>query len=180
MLVDHAPRRSLERGRQRTCGLGDVIVDERLQFGGLVVRDERADKKKQLRLAVVEVPHELHEQTDVSLLLTDSDGRRVFPGAGQPRAVGRTLDLDQAFCAATDGANLLSDGRTTSAGPADITQGANHSAIIVQTGGVFLPGTVSLDPSGPSLLDNSATRRPSPIADKFDRQLQNRFRRAGV
>src|SRR5439155_6189192 len=71
MLVDDAARRGLEGGRYGRRRLGNVVVHERLKFGWLIAHQKAVNEEKQLRLALPEVSHALHEQREIALLLPD-------------------------------------------------------------------------------------------------------------
>src|SRR5262249_13129190 len=73
-----------------------------------------------------QVAHELHEESEVALLLANDDGGRVFAGAGEPGAVGRAVDLDETFGSAAHGADLLTDCGATAARLASAAQRTNH------------------------------------------------------
>lgn len=130
MFVDHAARRRFEGRGQRCRRFGHVVVHERLQFRRFVSREERVDEEEELRLALVEVAHELHEEAQVALLLPHLDCRGVLACAREPRAVGGALYLDESLRAAAHRTDLLADGRTAASRPSDAAQRANHTGIM--------------------------------------------------
>jgi len=110
--------------------LSQIVVNQPLELGRLVPDEKRVDQEENLRLALAEVAHELHEEADVSLLLTHERGRRMLAGAREPRAVARALNLDEALCAAADRADLLAERGAAAARAPCAAEGTDHSRII--------------------------------------------------
>ena len=97
MLVDHATRRGLERGGQRSRRFGNVAVDEPREPLRLVPRNHRLQQEEELILPFGEMADRRQQTRHIALLLPPYDGRRVFAGRCQVPAVARTLDLDEAL-----------------------------------------------------------------------------------
>src|SRR5712691_8433214 len=72
MIVNQTPRGGFECGRQRPHPFGDVVVDQRVEVRRLVSDQEGVDEEEDLRLPLAEVPHDVHEQPKVALLLSSS------------------------------------------------------------------------------------------------------------
>jgi hypothetical protein len=68
------------------------------------------------------------EYFHVALLLPNGHGRRVLPRGCQVRAIGRTRNLHEPLRPAADGANLLTEGGTSSSGAPCLTQRTDHVA----------------------------------------------------
>ena len=119
--------------RQGRCRLRRIVVDDRLEFGLVVVvaDEERIDQEKELRLALVEVAHELQEEREVVLLPADHGRGRMFARGGEERAVGRALNLDEPFGAAARRTDLLAESRTCAPRFSLAAKRAHHSRIIV-------------------------------------------------
>ena len=131
MIVNQPPRGGFKRGRQGPHPFGDVVVDQRLKLRRLVSNQVGADEEEDLGLALAEVPHEVHEQPEVALLLPDDDSRRMFACACEPDTVGRALDLNETFRATADRADLFAERRTTTPGATRATERTQHKCIIV-------------------------------------------------
>ena len=72
------------------------------------------------------------QRRDVALLLAHGDRRRMLAGAGEPDAVGRTVDFDQPLGAAANRTDLLSERRDIRAGRAFVPhRGQTTVGIIV-------------------------------------------------
>lgn len=130
MLVDHAARCRFECSRQCRRRLSQIVINQPLELRRLVPDEKRVDQDEDLRLALAEVAHELHEEADVALLLTHERGRRMLAGAREPGAVARALNLDEALGAAADCADLLAERGAAAAGPPCAAKGTDHSRII--------------------------------------------------
>ncbi len=126
MIVNQTTRRGFERRCQRTKGLGDIVVDWRMELGRLITREERRDEKQELRLTFVEVAKDPAQDPDVTLPLPDQRRGRMFPGRRQPRAIGRAPDLDEPFRPAADCADLLVQCRTAPPGPTGAAKRTHH------------------------------------------------------
>src|SRR6266849_6001439 len=113
MIVNQTPRGGFECGRQRPHPFGDVVVDQRVEVRRFVSDQEGVDEEEDLRLPLAEVPHDVHEQPKVALLLPDDDSRRMFACACEPDTIGRALYLNETLRAAADRADLLAQGGTT-------------------------------------------------------------------
>jgi len=73
----------------------------------------------------------MDERFQVTLLLTNRDGRRVLAGSGEVGAIARTRNLDEALGTAADGANLVSERRAAASCTPTYTQGTDHARSIV-------------------------------------------------
>jgi hypothetical protein len=102
-----------------------------LQFRRFVPGENRRDHEEQLRLPLVEVAHELYEQTQIALLLPDRRRWRMLAGAREVRAVAWALNLGEALGPAADGADLLTERRTPAPCASYAAEGTNHVRIIV-------------------------------------------------
>lgn len=130
MFVDHAARCRLERGGERGRGFADVVVEDRVQIGRLVARQEAVHHEKNLRLPVVEVARELHEQGDVALLLPDQRRRWMLARGGEVRAIARTANLGQPLRSAADRANLMTERRAGAPRFPLAAEGTHHNALL--------------------------------------------------
>ena len=128
MIVNQPPRRGLERRCERSGRVGDIVVDWRVEVGGLITGEKRRNEEEQLGLPLTEVAHEPGDEPGIPLLLAHETGWRVLSGADEPRAITGTADLDQPFCAAAHRADLLTQGRTPSSGATRAAQRTQHVA----------------------------------------------------
>ena len=131
MFVDDTTCSGFECAGERRRGFGYVVVDDRLQFRRLVLLEERADDKKQLRLPLAQVAHALHEQLRRRVAAAERRRPRVIPRGGQVGAIARALNLHQALGAAADGTNLLIESRTSSPRAPFAAQRTDHKRSIV-------------------------------------------------
>lgn len=107
MFVNHATGGCFERGGQGSRCLNYIIVDERLKRS-FIAREEGEDQGKKARLPFAKILHSLRERRKVVLPPAHGGHWRMLTSAGEVRAVGRALDLDQALGAAADGADSFS------------------------------------------------------------------------
>ena len=131
MIVNDATSRCFERAGQRRDAFDHVVVDERLQRRRLVSLEEAADQKKQARLTLAEITHNVREQFDVALLLANGHRRRMLARGRKVRAIGGTWNLDQTLRAAAHGANLPPESGAAASGAPFVAQGTNHMRSIV-------------------------------------------------
>ena len=131
MLVDDPARRGFERRRQRRGRIRDVEIDQRLQLRRSISHEKAGQREEELRLTFVEVPRSVEERADVTLLLSNDNGRRMLARRHQVRAVGATLNFDETLRAAADRANLVTEGGTRPPRFAARAQGTDHIRSIV-------------------------------------------------
>jgi hypothetical protein len=101
VLVYDAPRRGLERCRQRRRCIRHVIVDETGESIRPVPRNDGLKKEEQLVLAFGEMANRRRQPRDVFSLLSPYDGRGVFSRRRKIRARARASNFDEPFRAAT-------------------------------------------------------------------------------
>jgi hypothetical protein len=131
MLVDHPTRRGFEGRRQRRSRIRDVEIDQRLQLRRSIPREPAGQREEELGLTLVEVPCSVEERADVTLLLSNDNGRRMLARSHQVRAVGGTLNFNEPLGPAADRANLVSEGWTRPPCFAATAQRTNHIRSIV-------------------------------------------------
>jgi hypothetical protein len=131
MFVDDAARRGFEGRRERRGRFANVVIYQWLQLQRFVPGEKSRHEKEQLRLSLVEVAHELCEQTHIALLLPDGRRRGMLAGARQVRAIAGALNLRKALGPAANGANLLTERRTSAPRAPCAAERTNHVRIIV-------------------------------------------------
>ena len=126
MLVDDPACGGFERRSKSRGGFRDVFIDERMKRRGLISDDERRRHKENLRLALVEIAHEVYGDVEIPSLLADRSGRRVLPRRGEVTAARGALDLSKTLRAAAHGAVSYPERRARAAGTPIATQSARH------------------------------------------------------
>ena len=102
VLVNHAARGGLERGRHRARRLRNVAVDEPREPLRTVTRDRRMEQKEELILPLGEVANRRQQARDVAFLLPSHDGRRMLArGRRGSRSRRDTGSRPAAWCRST-------------------------------------------------------------------------------
>jgi hypothetical protein len=124
VFVKDSTSGGLERGRHCIRCLNDVLIEELLKRIAAVPQDKRGYRQKPTRLALRQPLKQWKHLQAIVLLLTLRDRWRMAPRRHQINAVGGTRDLDEAFRAAANSADLLPERRTGTLGFPLITEGA--------------------------------------------------------
>ena len=132
MLVDNPSGRRFERRGGGPRRLLDILIDKAAESFRCVPRDRGMKEKEQLILPLRELANRREQNGDIMLLLPLDLRRRVFPRRRQVRTVLGTIDLDQTFGRAADGADGLAECRTRSAAIALTTRRALHRSSFAQ------------------------------------------------
>src|SRR5262249_27213362 len=147
----------------------------RVEFGRFVAHEEAGGQEKELRLPLVQVAHEVHEQPEIALLAADDGDGRMLARRGQINAGGRTLNLDEPLGAAADGANLPAERRTGAPRLALAAKRTSHGSDIVLRSGERPAAQTVIAPSpsvcplvrAAALVYNRAKIRPQFIGTRL-------------
>jgi len=89
-------------------------------------RDRGVIDEEQLVLPLTQMLDDWQQDSDVELLLTPDDRRRMFARAGEMRTSIWTVDLDESFRTAAHGTNRLAQSRARPSSFALTAQGTSH------------------------------------------------------
>jgi len=131
VLEENAAARRFERRGQRAGALRDVGVNEFLERLAFVPRDERGQHQKHTRLPFAESLENGNERRSVVFDLPLDDGWRMRSRRREVYTVARTVDFDEPFRAAADGADLSAFGRAEAFRFPLIAEGTHHLSKIV-------------------------------------------------
>lgn len=126
VFVDDPPARRFERGRQCCCSFGNILVSETLKILGDMTRNQASEKEEQSRLRFGQALQHREDHSQVLLLLSQHDCRRVRLGGGQVSACARAPDFHEPFRPAAYGANLVAQGRAVASGLSTVTEWTDH------------------------------------------------------
>jgi hypothetical protein len=126
VLVDHALGGGFERRRDSPGGLGDIGVGQAGESVRAMARDDRLEEEEQLVLPLGQCLNRGQQQGQVGLLPAPDHRRRVCAGRRQVNAGFRAVDLDQAFCSATDRADGTAEGGAVPACLPMLAEWADH------------------------------------------------------
>lgn len=130
-----------------------------MQCGRLVAGHERRDHEKDLRLPFVEIPEDADERFDIALVPPNRDGWRMLSRRSQVGTIARAVNFCKPLRAATDCANLVTQGRAMAPGTSLVTEGTWHDACIVQLQGEAMVQRESAVAYFKELVDAALTRQ---------------------
>ena len=127
VLIDHAARRGFERRRQSTGGSRDLVVVQPPEAVRGMPRDRRVKEEEQLLLAFRQFAHRWQQHGDIAFLLPAHNRRGMLAGGSEMRAIRGTVDFNETFCGAADGADGLSQRGTLAPSLALIADRTGHA-----------------------------------------------------